>query len=80
MAKMVAYLAIDDTQFGEVCLLVRLVKVCPQRLGEWFLVFVHSVRELTQHLTTEAEGQSSARAEVLLLFGASSGNVVVHII
>jgi hypothetical protein len=80
MAEMVAYLAIDNAQFGEVCLLVRLVEISPQRFGEGFLVFVHSVRELTQHLTTEAEGQSSARTEVLLLFGASRGNVVVHIV
>ena len=67
MADVVAYLAIDNTEFGEVCLLVRLVKVGPQRLSEWFLVLVHGIRKLAQHLTTETEGQGSTRTEISTL-------------
>ena len=77
---MVAYLAIDDTEFGEVCLLVRLVEIGPQRFGEGFLVLVHGIREFAKHLTAEAEGQGSTRTEVELLFGACGGNVVVHVV
>ena len=77
---MVAYLAIDNTEFGEVCLLVRLVEVSPQRLGEWFLVLVHGVRELAKHLTTETERQGSTRTEKLLLFTACGRNIFFHIL
>jgi hypothetical protein len=53
MTEMIAYLAIDNAELGEVCLLVGLMKVCPKGISELLFVLLHRLKELTKGLLAQ---------------------------
>jgi hypothetical protein len=55
MFEVVANLAEENAYFGHISLFVRLVKVLPQRIGQWFLPHFERFEQTLQHPLSEVD-------------------------